>query len=88
VSLISCLILQQYDNVLKNDDQKAVGEMYKMFNQKSKLIVKDGLLIDNNEVKMKEYFNLLIIKSKKIGNDYSINYLTQITNLTAKIFGY
>ena len=62
--------------------------MYKMFNQKSKLIVKDGLLIDNNEVKMKEYFNLLIIKSKKIGNDYSINYLTQITNLTAKIFGY
>jgi len=88
VSLISCLILQQYDNVLKNDDQKAVGEMYKMFNQKSKLIVKDGLLIDNNEVKMKEYFNLLIIKGKKIGNDYSINYLTQITNLTAKIFGY
>jgi len=62
--------------------------MYKMFNQKSKLIVKDGLLIDNNEVKMKEYFNLLIIKGKKIGNDYSINYLTQITNLTAKIFGY
>jgi len=59
-----------------------------MFNQKSKLIVKDGLLIDNNEVKMKEYFNLLIIKGKKIGNDYSINYLTQITNLTAKIFGY
>ena len=52
------------------------------------MIVKDGLLLGNNEAKTKDFFDLLTTKAMQIGNDYSLNYRTQITILTATIFGY
>ena len=62
--------------------------MFKIFSQDYEMIVKDGLLLGNNEAKTKDFFDLLTTKAMQIGNDYSLNYRTQITILTATIFGY
>ena len=73
---------------LNSNDQNAIQEMYSIFSHDYEMVVKKGLLIGNNEVKTKDYFDLLITNARQIGNDYNINYRTQITSLTAKIFGY